>query len=237
MVATSGVSNSESSGANKRRFADITNLEINKIVKKKDATNTRKSTEQTLRLLPKYLLEKDMSVSLETVTPQELDSILCKFYAEARTEGRTLYKKSSLQAFQHGLCRYFTDYREINIMKDNDFRESNRVYSAVCKDLKRRGFGGIDHHPPIEKADLVKMYQNFDLTNPKHLQWKVFCDIMLYFGRRGRENLWEMKRSDFACTTDSDGLHYIYICKDELRKNHQDDPNTASGIMHCKSFY
>ena len=70
MTATSGVSNSESSGANKRRFADITNLEINEIVKKKDATNTRKSTEQALRLLTKYLLEKEMSVSLETVTPQ-----------------------------------------------------------------------------------------------------------------------------------------------------------------------
>jgi len=58
-------------------------------------------------------------------------------------------------------------------MKDNDFRESNRVYSAVCKDHKRQGFGGIDHHHPIEKADLVQMYQNFDWTNPKHLQWKV----------------------------------------------------------------
>ena len=103
-----------------------------------------------------------MSVSLETVAPQELDSILCKFYAEARTEDGTLYKKSSLQMFRHGLCRYFTDHREINIMKDNDFRESNRVYSAVCKDVNRQGFGGIDHHPPIEKADLVNMYQYFD---------------------------------------------------------------------------
>jgi hypothetical protein len=60
MAATSGVSNAESSGANKRRFADITNLEINEIVKKNDATNTRKSTEQALRLLTKYLLEKNI---------------------------------------------------------------------------------------------------------------------------------------------------------------------------------
>ena len=106
------------------------------------------------------------------------------------------------------------------------------MYSAVCKDVNKRGFGGIDHHPPIEKADLVKMYQNFDFTNPKHLQWKVFCDIILYVGRRGRENLLEMKRSDFASTTDSDGLRYILICKDELTKNHRDDPNTASDRMY-----
>lgn len=160
MAVISGVSNSERSGTNKRRFADITNLEINEIVKKRDATNTHKSTEQALRLLTKYLREKDMSVSLETVTPQELYSILRKFYAEARTEDGTLYKKSSVQTFRHGLCRYFIYYREINIMKDNDLRESNRVYSAVCKHLKSQDFGGIDQHPPIEKADLVKMYQN-----------------------------------------------------------------------------
>ena len=55
---------------------------------------------------------------------------------------------------------------------------------------------------------------------------------MLYFVRIGRENLREMKRSDFACTTGSDGLRYIYICKDELTKNHQADPNTASGRMY-----
>ena len=34
-----------------------------------------------------------MSVSLEMANPQELDSNLCKFYAEARTEDGTLYKK------------------------------------------------------------------------------------------------------------------------------------------------
>jgi hypothetical protein len=58
MAATSGVSNSESSGANKRRFADITNLEINEIVKKKDATNTRKSTEQALKTFNQIFTRK-----------------------------------------------------------------------------------------------------------------------------------------------------------------------------------
>ena len=61
---------------------------------------------------------------------------------------------------------------------------------------------------------------------------KVFCDIMLYVGRRDHENLREMKWSDFVCATDSDGLRYVYICKDELTKNHQDDPNTASDRMY-----
>jgi hypothetical protein len=35
-------------------------------------------------------------------------------------------------------------------------------------------------------------------------------DIMLYSGRRGRESLRELKITDFALTTDADGLRYIH---------------------------
>jgi hypothetical protein len=66
-------------------------------------------------------------------------------------------------------------------MTSENQTECTQLFVKTLKD-----FGGIDHHPPIEKADLVQMYQYFDFTNPKHLQWKVFCDIMLYFDRRGQ---------------------------------------------------
>jgi predicted nucleotide-binding protein len=64
------------------------------------------------------------------------------------------------------------------------------------------------------------------------MQRKVFMDIMLYFGRRGRENLRELKITDLALTTDADGLRYIYLKKDELTKNHQEEINTADGRMY-----
>ena len=54
--------NSDSTGADKRRFADITNSETTDIIKKKNDENTRKSTDKALRLLTKYLREKNMSV-------------------------------------------------------------------------------------------------------------------------------------------------------------------------------
>ena len=34
-------------------------------------------------------------------------------------------------------------------------------------------------------------------TDPTSIQQKVFIDIMLYFGRRGRENLRNLKVDDF----------------------------------------
>jgi hypothetical protein len=91
-------------------------------------------------------------------------------------------------------------------MKDLHFKNFNAIFKAASKDLKRQGLGSVDHYPPVEVVDLQKAYFNFDLYSAKSLQRKVFMDIMLYFGRRGRENLRELKITDLALTTDADGL-------------------------------
>ena len=84
----------------------------------------------------------------------------------------------------------------------------------------------------IEKGDLERLHSSFDLKDPGSLESNVFVDIMLYFGRRGRENLRDLKISDFACTNDPDGWMYIYLAKDELTKNHHNDSNAADGRMY-----
>lgn len=63
---------------------------------------------------------------------------------------------------------------EIDIVRDLEFKESKKVFLAVCKDLTGQGYGGVDHHPPIDELDLKKMYEMFDLTNHKLLLWRVF---------------------------------------------------------------
>lgn len=87
--------------------------------------------------------------------------------------------------------------------------------------MKRNGFGGVEHHPPIEEVDLQKMYQMFDLQNPKYIQCRVFCDIMLYLGGWGCVNLRTLKITDFNCTNDGDGHEYIYMDRDEQTKMYE----------------
>lgn len=122
-------------------------------------------------------------------------------------------------------------YHSFRLTSDPEFKESNKTFSANIKELKRQGQGGVDHYPPIEKEDLVKLYDYFDLDNNIKLQEKVFFDIVLYFGRRGRENIQNLKISDFAATTDTTGSIYIFLAHDELTKNHQEDSNTSDGRM------
>ena len=33
-----------------------------------------------------------------------------------------------------------------------EFKESAKVLFAVCTDLKRQGFGGVDHLPPVDDS-------------------------------------------------------------------------------------
>ncbi|XP_053379189.1 uncharacterized protein LOC128548430 [Mercenaria mercenaria] len=104
-----------------------------------------------------------------------------------------------------------------DIIKDFAFQVSQKLFKAVAMDLKREGKGAITHYPPVEESVLKKLYEYFDTNDNVKLQ-KVFVDIMLYFGRRGRENIHELTVSDFAATTDSDGRVFIYLTKDEQTK-------------------
>jgi hypothetical protein len=82
-------------------------------------------------------------------------------------------------------------------------------------------------------ADLKKLYSYCDCENKIKLQEKVFVDLMLYFGRGGRGNIHELKLSDFAATSDSNGKMYVYMTTDELTKNHRDNENSASARMYA----
>jgi hypothetical protein len=67
---------------------------------------------------------------------------------------------------------------------------------------------------------------------PQGLQQKVFFDVMLYLCRRGRENLTELKKTDFSVMKDPSGAKYVTQTRDELTKNHRDDDDAFGGHMY-----
>ena len=58
---------------------------------------------------------------------------------------------------------------------------------------------------------------------------KVFVDIMLYFGQRGREILTVLNFTDFAATRDSKGEMYIFLKGDKLMNNTKTTPTVMTG--------
>ena len=66
---------------------------------------------------------------------------------------------------------------------------------------------------------MQKLYQSnvFNINTPKGLQKKVFFEVMLYFCRRGQQNLRELKKECFVIKKDPNGREYSENIVDELR--------------------
>lgn len=228
-MATEFTDSDQTDEPKKQRFATVTEDEYKRILNEKDSENTKKATRNAVRTFRAYLQEKCVDSNFEEFSKEELEKRLKGFYTEVRQENGEAYKRTSVFSLRHGLHRHLCNVGVgVDILKDPEFRESNKAFLAVTKQLKRSGKGDVDHYPPIDATDLTKMYQYFDIEDNIMLQEKVFVDIMLYFGRRGRDNLHELKTTDFAVKTDAGGHLYIYMVKDDQAP---DDQNTADGHM------
>ena len=170
-----------------------------------------------------------MSLSLPVAS---LNELLKKFYVEARRKDKQPYTKSSLTAIRFGLCRHIKNSRpDVDIINGPEFEEANRVFKAKTVELKRQGKAKVEHKPPIAPEDLKKLYrsQTFDMATPTGLQNKVWFEVMLFFCRRGQENLRELKRDSFRFGVDASGRRYAFQNRDELTKNRREDSEAEEG--------
>ena len=192
-------------------------------------------------MLNDYIKERaqaglDKGIQFENLDRNELNSLLSRFYMDARTVKGEFYKVSSLENFRHSLNRYLQSLeKKIDIIKDPDFSEANMAYKAALVELKKAGKGTIERYPLICESDREKLYSSelMNPTTPKGLSNKVQFDIRLYFSRRGSENITSMTKHTFCIKTDPD-TRMQYVCKreDELTKNHRENDNELiSGFM------
>ena len=105
-------------------------------------------------------------------------------------------------------------------------------------ELKRQGFGKVDHHIPISKKDLEKIQSSYNPSSPspKSLQQVVWFNIMFHLIHRGRKNLRLLTKESFTVQVDAAGKKFVYQVVDELDKNHRanDQPDYSPGSSpHC----
>ena len=90
-------------------------------------------------------------------------------------------------------------------MKDVVFQSGNQVVTGLIKELRRGGLDTTKNKTAIEPKDVELMYSSGVLPNktPQSLQYKVFFELCLNFGRRGKEGLRELKKSSFVVAGDA----------------------------------
>ena len=186
-----------------------------------------------------WLKARQRPEEFENLSCEDLNNLLEVFYMEAKTIKGDSYSKSSMTALRCGINRYLNlpPYkRNINIICSAPFASSKRMWDAVVKKNKQDGKCKAKSWPAIEKLDFAKLKQDssFNMSDPNQLQEKVFFDIQLFFGRRGREGLRSLKKSSFDIKKDDSGVEYCEIAFNESTKNHQTSEAPGSkGAMYA----
>ena len=85
--------------------------------------------------------------------------------------------------------------------------------------LKVEGKWNKTHRPCISRSDMAKIQSSpeLDCSTPSGLQNKVFIDIMMCFSIQGRENMRNMRPSDFCVKTKTKGQKCILVSPDAFR--------------------
>ncbi|CAH3046614.1 unnamed protein product, partial [Porites lobata] len=136
----------------------------------------------------------------------------------------------------HGLYDLTTrrQREHFDIINDSEFSKPNQVCEAAVVELKRQGFGRVDHHRPISKEDLEKNQSCYNPSSPdpKSLQEVAWFTALFTNMRILKENLRLLTKQTFAMQVDATGKKYVYQALiDELDKNHRgkDQPDDSPG--------
>ncbi|XP_071503783.1 uncharacterized protein KIAA1958 homolog [Diadema antillarum] len=196
-----------------------------------DASNTKKVIRYSLKKLEEFakLVGYESIDVVNSLTVVELDKFLCRFYAGLGKDDGTLYTKKSMQSIKYGISKHFIS-RGVDTTCSESFPESQQCFKAMMKKLKQEGKGCVKHKNPISREDMKKIAESgqLDIDTPLGLQNKVFMDVMVYFGQRGRESLRDMKPDDYVFNTDELGNRY-FERRDTFTKSRRENENEEFG--------
>ncbi|KAJ7381532.1 hypothetical protein OS493_001682 [Desmophyllum pertusum] len=88
------------------------------------------------------------------------------------------------------------------------------MVNSFVKDLRKTGkVAGVVHKKPISKQQIQRLYECGELgpadsTNPAQLQRTAWFYLVLYLGRRGRENQRQMKSNMLVFRKTSHGKEF-----------------------------
>lgn len=181
-----------------------------------DNAKTRQATRYGVRLFREYCMQHGVD-AINNLPPVDIARMLKGFYGQARTKDGQRFSVNSLIAIRYAISRYYRSpmvVRKIDIVKDSAFNEANETFRAVLKELERES-RGTTCQKELQMVDMddrrrLRHYFEHAISTPRGLLQKVWYDLMLRVGRRGRESQRLLNRNSFRIAKTPDGRQYIY---------------------------
>jgi len=197
-----------------------------------------------VKVLKAWAIENNEKSEFETLPPDELNTILAKFWSEVRKSNGDYYGRNSLFNLRAMINKHLKGKPycvPFDIVTDERFRSSNERLEKQLKLLK--GIGRtITHKQPISIADLRRMYDSGVLgtSNPLSLLRKVWFEITLHFCHKGSESQEKLLKTSFEIYRDASGRAYVARGRPHQGRNGEIDDvrmyETGGDLCPVKSY-
>ena len=125
------------------RFPVVSSDEIQELKSVTVNKNMSRSTKQWMNIFQTWAKTRHLeNVSIKTMPPEELDTVLRKFYAEIKKKDGGDYKPESLKIMQSAIERHLKDKNyPLSIVRSREFHNSQEVLNAKALSLRQQGKG------------------------------------------------------------------------------------------------
>lgn len=175
--------------------------------------NTKKSTKTWLRVWQEWAVVRNYSSEIESYSPEDLDEVLQKFYAELRNKKGEDYEPDSLKVMQAALDRHLRDKNyPRSIIRDREFDQCNKILEGKARQLRELGRGKRPNAAkPLTLQEEEMLWENEKLGNgsPRALINTMWWLLTQQFGLRGRQEHHTMAVEDFGFGEDDNGVEYV----------------------------
>ena len=224
----------------KYRFKIRSEDEMKKLLEDKDKKSTQRATQQAILKLNDFLKQQNLA-DVDNISIEDLASALRIYYPAIKPQQKSDYSAQTLKCHRAAINRHIKKTRGVDIAQDAIFTKANEALTATLVECKRLGKADTKPTKVISDPDLERIaeYFNHDYMNkpePRRLQQNVIFNIIYYFCRRGRENLYSMMQTTFKVVVEPDGTEYMIQACDELDKNHGIENTTKNkqGRIYAK---
>ena len=102
-----------------------------------DSTSSENSKRAVKYSVNEFCETKCLNLEAAAASKVDLNRILTTFYAAARTQKNDTYRKISMLSIRYGIQKHFEKCSKIDIINDDDFKEANKVFSAMLVQVKK----------------------------------------------------------------------------------------------------
>ena len=114
--------------------SDLNDEELMEMEVSAQPDNTKKNTKYGMKKFEDWLLKRGKQCSFATITVEELNDLLRKFYAEVKpSKPGGCLTPSTLTCLRAAIHRHLTSapyHRTVNIIKDREFLPANNMFTA-----------------------------------------------------------------------------------------------------------